>query len=1048
MRPLHQFWPCLLVTAACSSDPPTVVQPPPVNPPTVTEFLVSASVVAPGERVTLRYSVTGADSVTITASPGAAIVERSTEASGEVMSDPITEVTQFLLRAVGAGGSAERALLVSVDHSRVAILGFDAVPNPTSINGSTTLTWATVGAERIRVLEGANELFASDTMVAAGSVDADVGQGPTTFTFEAIRGDVTVTKDVIVTTEPLPTIRRFVVTPTMFMQPPQTITVVWEVVSADTIRLERDGAPVATFPGTASGVLMIDVSTTTRFDLIAAGTSGTVRETRTVTGVAREGEPNDDFQHATDVSGGVATATISPAADLDWYQFVVPDGGSVWAETHDGRGGCSLDTTMRFYAPDGLTKLFEDADSGPLGGCSRIDPMVVEAARNLTAGTYFIEVRGNGTDSGPYTLTVRANPAMCGNGFIETATMEECDDGNTMAGDGCNVDCTVESGMRLTGPPSSNTLSGSIPVMGGADVYVLVMTAPGTVHAQLYAPSKPTCDYPGEVIDVALEDDSGVEIGRGDGGDIGRCSTIDPARATWASLPAGVYRIRVFAVDPAVMIDGYEIEVVTAAPACGNGVQEPGETCDDGNRTAGDGCDDACAFEGTLETESNNNFGSADTLGDAPVIAGGAIDPATDVDYFSFVIPAAGAGVEAWVTANSFEHCNLGGFAELTLYDTNGRSELASDRFNGPGGHCGRIDPDLAPAAAGLPAGRYYLEVESTVIPTVINSYFIHVNLVTTECGNGFLEGNEQCDDRNLADGDGCNATCNYEISRMVTPPGAFISLDMDPPGVFRVVQVDLDQAGQSIEAITSDNAGGCPLDTSLKLLDAGLNQLGEAQEGAVFPCAAFQPEFDPVPLDLAPGTYYLLLENDDLIGGTVQLDVRVVQPVCGDRMVQSMAGEVCDDGNANNGDGCSSACHLESSVIGEVEPNDARGGATNTSVTISSTVTMSAAIDPRGDKDYFAFVVPANTTATLVARVFGMLGDPFSCPGDTVLTLMSSSGTALTMDDNGNGICSVIDGNLDSAAAGLGPGIYYLLVEAWMDYDRIPQYFLDVSLQ
>lgn len=35
-----------------------------------------------------------------------------------------------------------------------------------------------------------------------------------------------------------------------------------------------------------------------------------------------------------------------------------------------------------------------------------------------------------------------------------------------------------------------------------------------------------------------------------------------------------------------------------------------------------------------------------------------------------------------------------------------------------------------------------------------------------TECGNGIVEGEEQCDDGNLAGGDGCSAVCKVPIPR------------------------------------------------------------------------------------------------------------------------------------------------------------------------------------------------------------------------------------------------------------------------------------------
>ncbi len=33
-----------------------------------------------------------------------------------------------------------------------------------------------------------------------------------------------------------------------------------------------------------------------------------------------------------------------------------------------------------------------------------------------------------------------------------------------------------------------------------------------------------------------------------------------------------------------------------------------------------------------------------------------------------------------------------------------------------------------------------------------------------TECGNGIVEGEEQCDDGNLAGGDGCSAVCKVDV--------------------------------------------------------------------------------------------------------------------------------------------------------------------------------------------------------------------------------------------------------------------------------------------
>src|SRR5205823_1640165 len=42
---------------------------------------------------------------------------------------------------------------------------------------------------------------------------------------------------------------------------------------------------------------------------------------------------------------------------------------------------------------------------------------------------------------------------VCGNGVIDPG--EQCDDGNTQAGDGCNYNCKEEHYWRCTGIPSS-----------------------------------------------------------------------------------------------------------------------------------------------------------------------------------------------------------------------------------------------------------------------------------------------------------------------------------------------------------------------------------------------------------------------------------------------------------------------------------------------------------------------------------------------------------------------------------------------------------------
>lgn len=80
---------------------------------------------------------------------------------------------------------------------------------------------------------------------------------------------------------------------------------------------------------------------------------------------------------------------------------------------------------------------------------------------------------GDGTIGLPYVISRGATPAGCGDGKWDASLGEECDDGNTVSGDGCSASCKCESG-RPTGdghclPPlggntTSSSTSSSVPV--------------------------------------------------------------------------------------------------------------------------------------------------------------------------------------------------------------------------------------------------------------------------------------------------------------------------------------------------------------------------------------------------------------------------------------------------------------------------------------------------------------------------------------------------------------------------------------------------------
>jgi fibro-slime domain-containing protein len=123
----------------------------------------------------------------------------------------------------------------------------------------------------------------------------------------------------------------------------------------------------------------------------------------------------------------------------------------------------------------------------------------------------------------------------CGNSIREGT--EECDDGNTDPGDGCTMDCKLESDYACPTP--------------GQACISTVVCGDGIVSGDEICDDYNTLDHDGCSAD---------------------CKTVEDG---WVCPAAGV----------------------RCQPECGDGVLIGWEQCDDGNTTAGDGCGEACTIE-------------------------------------------------------------------------------------------------------------------------------------------------------------------------------------------------------------------------------------------------------------------------------------------------------------------------------------------------------------------------------------------------------------------------------------------------------------------
>lgn len=537
------------------------------------------------------------------------------------------------------------------------------------------------------------------------------------------------------------------------------------------------------------------------------------------------------------------------------------------------------------------------------------------------------------------------------------------------------------------------------------------------------------------------------------------------------------------AVEPGYACAG---EPSVCTDGCGDGQLGGSEACDDGNSAAGDCCTAACQIEPTCEIEPNDDAGQANDLVD--ILAGGSylrghVDPESDVDYFRFEVPAGATGSFAAETLTG-----LGGLAcgandldpAFHVLDATGASLAENDDIAPDiGNYCARV------LVEGLGPGDYYFTINrSPFAGPAAFGYLNDVNVLLAQCGNGVTEGAELCDDGNTAGGDGCSAQCAFESATPEIEPNdtpadaganphidgnALISGAITPIGDEDWFAVDLTGIGDlKIETFEAGSLTDCDgVDTTLALFAPdGTTVLASDDDSGPVACAALDPAADPDLTRLDPGTYYIRVRefggDADVAGYNLLVRITALCgdgvrqiaeecdggpgcaedctriPVCGDGLVG--AGEMCDDSNTADGDGCSATCQIEG-VIAETEPNDTTAEAAANGATSPDAI-FAGAVSPDGDVDYYAIDVPG--VADLVIETFDASGSG-SCAGiDTVVGLVAPDGSTLLAEDDEGGIasCSRLDG---PAVSQLAPGTYYVSVT---DYHggTIPGYTLQVS--
>jgi len=200
-------------------------------------------------------------------------------------------------------------------------------------------------------------------------------------------------------------------------------------------------------------------------------------------------------------------------------------------------------------------------------------------------------------------------------------------------------------------------------------------------------------------------------------------------------------------------------------------------------------------------------------------------------------------------------------------------------------------------------------------------------------CGNGIVEVNEQCDDANNQDGDGCSASCAVELCRDTTPlvVGTQPVVTSDASSDFftqcadgfgglgneRVLRYDAAVPG-TLSLALSDASQRHGMYAAYSCAPSGLVSGGVSPAGAVDMCAG-PAESGAATLELPvhpDGPLYVVVDAVDASSaGEASLEATFA-PACGNAIVSEWANEDCDDGNTQDGDGCSATCTIEYDVI------------------------------------------------------------------------------------------------------------------------------------
>lgn len=329
---------------------------------------------------------------------------------------------------------------------------------------------------------------------------------------------------------------------------------------------------------------------------------------------------------------------------------------------------------------------------------------------------------------------------------------------------------------------------------------------------------------------------------------------------------------------------GCPLKVVTPpSETCGNGVVEANEECDQGNQNGIGTCNDECKLFYCGDGEVSVNMGEECEPEKEEVYV---MDPETDTltTEVRYLSPSCGAVCTA-PTCDEQGNCD---------------------------GGCQREYLPACTAPGSAPATSAAAEVNSSLGVSATSS-----SAAAPFCGNGIIDGGEQCDDGNKVNEDACGNNCRIAIcGDAIRQPweqcddGNKVTTDSCSNECISAVCGDgIQQEDEQCDDGNKISDDGCTNTCRIGTCGDGIRQPSEAcddgnlndLDGCTNSCAL-------------PGCGDGILQGkeecDDgnkVNGDSCSNDCTI--PVCGDGVIQR--GEQCDDGNTIDSDDCSASCRL-----------------------------------------------------------------------------------------------------------------------------------------